>query len=74
MSLAIDDKPIVPRRAAPVDQEFWDAVKSLKVGQSFLYGRMDSNLRNGLHIAEMLLGIELASKKEGSGFRVGRTS
>lgn len=73
--ITIEDKPLVPyAKATRCDQEFWETVKVLEVGQSFLHPKVDSNLRNGLRIAEMLLGVELATRKdkESGQIRIGR--
>jgi len=70
--ITIEDTPVNKRPAGRNHDEFWATVKKLQPGQSFLYDRVDSNLRNGLRIAEHLLDIQVSVKKEGDQQRVGR--
>jgi len=53
-------------------RDFWETLSRLEIGQSFTDAKVDSNVRNGISIAEILLNREFVTGKEGAVFRIGR--
>ena len=76
MVYVIENKPLEARRGKhPGRAEFWAALKSLEVGQSFQFIGRDSNVRNGITIAEHLLdrGFSVRKEPDSEFYRVYRT-
>lgn len=73
MEIKIEDVEMCVN-AKSTREEFWLTVKQLKVGQSFVIPphAYNSNIRNGLTIAEILLDRKFATRKAEAGRRIGR--
>lgn len=71
--MKIDNKPVTQRRSTTGEYgEFVLTLGKLKPGQSFLFN-LTSDHRRAIAVAEILLGIEIATaKEEGNTYRVGR--
>lgn len=76
MSIKIENKPASKQVHTHRGDwgEFLEAVKALKVGQSFRFDKPQSNHRLALSIAQAWLGGKYAICKDGNTHRVGRTA
>ena len=61
-----------PSRGKGKMKEFVLTLQKLNVGDSFLWPAIDSNMRNGIRIAAILLEAKFVSAVEGDGMRVMR--
>jgi hypothetical protein len=70
MKAQIEDKPVSLGRD-PVLREFITTLKSLEVGQSFLW-KLNGDARRMMTLAGVFLDRSFTSRKEGGTYRVGR--
>ena len=52
----------------------WLTIRTLDVGQSFTLPTVDSNMRNGLSIAQTLLDRKFQTRREDDHFRIARVA
>lgn len=62
----------LPKGDATSRQAFTLALRALKVGQSFVVGKVDSNHRTIINVVEWVLNREFTTRKDVRGYRVGR--
>lgn len=74
MTLKIERKPLHPTKHQRTSEwgDFLEAVKACKVGESFVSSECPSNYRLALSIAQIWLGANFRTVREGDGFRIGR--
>lgn len=75
MKIKIEKTPItfaITKTSGQSMQSFTEAVRDMKVGESFLFAEVTSNHRNALSILQYAFSRKFCCRKEGSSFRVAR--
>ena len=76
MAIKIENKRVDSVKAVSKEaySDFLNALKTMRVGTSFTLSSVSSSHRNVTSACPILLGKSFTIRKEGKGYRVGRTA
>ena len=76
MTIKIETKPLKARARHNSEDfgEFVQALKNMKVGQSFVCEYVDSHHRIAMSVAKVWLEAQFSTRREGEKWRVGRVA